>query len=475
MKRLTLVLLLVIAAYMHSLAQHQDVPSKPNMWKSVPKDSIKESDQLINYFKAGHMQGHFRYYFMATDNAEGLTDYFANAGGGGLRFESAPFHGIQFGVSGFYFFNILSSDLTVRDPKTNMANRYELGLFDVENPGNKKDMDRLEELFVKYSYKESHVTFGRQLINTPFINLQDGRMRPTGVEGLYLDIAASKRLKLEGGYLYAISPRGTTKWFYIGSSIGVYPSGVNALGEPSNHHNNLKSDGLYMMGAHYQLTKGIKLHAWDLRVDNIFNSFLLQSDFKHKLASGSTIIGGLQMVRQSAVGNGGNDNPLQAYKMPGTQAMTFGGQLGLQHGNGTTTLAYNRITKEGRYLMPREWGRDPFFTFMPRERNEGYGDLHAIVGKYAHNFPNKRIKASAAFGYFKLPDVHNYALNKYGMASYSQLNIDVRYSFEGFFKGVDAQLLYVSKYSVGDTYDNPRYIFNKVNMDLYHLVLNYHF
>jgi hypothetical protein len=31
--------------------------------------------------------------------------------------------------------------------------------------------------------------------------------------------------------------------------------------------------------------------------------------------------------------------------------------------------------------MPREWGRDPFY-FMPRERNEGYGDVNAIMTKY---------------------------------------------------------------------------------------------
>jgi hypothetical protein len=25
----------------------------------------------------------------------------------------------------------------------------------------------------------------------------------------------------------------------------------------------------------------------------------------------------------------------------------------------------NRITAKGRYLMPREWGRDPFYTLCP--------------------------------------------------------------------------------------------------------------
>ena len=29
------------------------------------------------------------------------------------------------------------------------------------------------------------------------------------------------------------------------------------------------------------------------------------------------------------------------------------------------------------FLMPREWGREPFYTFLPRERNEGLGGVNA--------------------------------------------------------------------------------------------------
>jgi hypothetical protein len=66
---------------------------------------------------------------MATDNESGLTDYFANAGGGGIRFETARFKGFQFGVSGFYIFNLGSSDLTKKDSASNQLNRYELGFI----------------------------------------------------------------------------------------------------------------------------------------------------------------------------------------------------------------------------------------------------------------------------------------------------------------------------------------------------------
>ena len=105
------------------------------------------------------------------------------------------------------------------------------------------------------------------------------------------------------------------------------------------------------------------------------------------------------------------------------------------------SLNYNRITSNSRYLMPREWGKDPFFTFMPRERNEGFGNVDAVVTKLNYNIPKTNLKTSLSFGYFHLPDVKNYKLNKYGMPSYTQLNADVRYIFTGLCKGLETQLL----------------------------------
>lgn len=177
-------------------AQHQDVPGKPELWRGK-QNQTEDTTSLLHAFKKGQIHGHFRYYFMATDNKAGLSDYYANAIGGGIKYETAPFKRFQFGVSGFFVFNIGSSDLARPDPKTNQLNRYELGLFDVEDPTNRRDIDRLEELYLKYSWKQSHITFGKQLINTPFINLQDGRMRPTEVGGLYGEINDIKNTKID--------------------------------------------------------------------------------------------------------------------------------------------------------------------------------------------------------------------------------------------------------------------------------------
>lgn len=455
-------------------AQHQEVNEKPEMYKGKQVQT-EDSTSLLSAFKKGHFNGHFRYYFMTTQNQKGLTDYYANAAGGGLRYETAKFHGFQFAVSGFYTFNVGSSDLGKADTTTGQYNRYEIALFDVEDPYNKKDNDRLEELFLKYNYKKSFVILGKQLINTPFINLQDGRMRPTGVDGFWFELNEIKKTKIEGGWLYSISPRGTTKWFDVGESIGVYPVGVNSSGTKSQYATNLESKGVFLLGTHFDIGKNLKLHGWDVFTENIFNTAMLQADFSFPVNSKGNIFASAQVIRQDALNNGGNEDADKTYFEKGAKAMTFGAKAGWKNKQWEASINYNRITADGRYLMPREWGREPFFTFMPRERNEGFGDVHAIMGKVNYNMPKIRVKTSLSAGYYKLPDVKNYRLNKYGVPSYTQVNADVRYAFNKVLKGLEAQLLVVAKLKEGETYNNKKFEFNKVDMVLYNFVLNYHF
>ncbi len=469
-----MILLAFIISVNTLLAQHQELQEKPNLWKSSEQE-FGDTTSLIYAFKSGKTEGHFRYFFSATDNNKGLSDYFANAFGGGLRYETGKFYGFQLGISGFYIFNIGSSDLSKPDSASKQYNRYEIGLFDLQNPNNKKDIDRLEEFYLKYNYKKSFIRFGRQLINTPFINLQDGRMRPTGVEGVWTEMNELKNLHIEGGWIYSVSPRSTVKWFSTAQSVGLYPMGVNTDGKKSDYADNLKSKGAFLLGSKFKTLEWMSISLYDLYFENVLNSVLLQADLNYKFKPNTYLIGGLQFIRQDAVNNGGNKDQEKTYINKGASAMTAGAQAGLKHNNWEFTLNYNRIFNNGRYLMPREWGREPFFTFLPRERNEGFGNVHALMGKLNYNFPELRIKTSLGIGYYKLPDVKYYEMNKYGLPSYTQINADIRYSFNRFFKGLNAQFLMVAKLNNGNLYGDKRYEINKVNMILYNLVLNYYF
>jgi hypothetical protein len=300
-------------------------------------------------------------------------------------------------------------------------------------------------------------------------------MRPTEVEGLWTEIKEIKNTKIETGILYGISPRSTVEWYNVGESIGLYPSGINSDGSKSGYAGNVESKCIGLLGVTHQLHKNISIKFWNVWVQNVFNTTMLQADYNFILENKSKLVAGAQYIYQHGINDGGNEDPAKTYFSKDGKAQTFGAKLGWEDQRWQTSINYNRITKDGRYLMPREWGRDPFYTFLPRERNEGLGDVNAWTMKAGFNIPKTNLKTQIGFGYFDLPEVTNYALNKYGLPSYTQLNMEMRYEFKGFLEGLESQLLYVYKGRSGNTYGNDKYVINKVNMSNWNLVLNYHF
>lgn len=437
--------------------------------------SATDTSSFLYACKKGHFNGNFRYFFMASDNKPGLTDYYANAIGGGIKYETALYKGFQFGVGGYFIFNIGSSDLTKPDPTTRQSNRYEIGLFDIQDPGNKNNINRLEELYIKYNWKKSQLVFGKQLINTPFINLQDGRMRPTAVGGLYGAVKDIKNTKIEGGFIYQVSPRSTVRWFKVGESIGINPQGINVDGRKSDYAGNVKSNGIALIGVTHAINHHLSFKMWDVFVENIFNTTMLQADFSYPLSNDNSLTAGFQYIRQDAIKDGGNSIPSKAYFNKNGKSNVWGAAAGWKNNYWQASVNYTRITDDGRFLMPREWGREPLFTFLPRERNDGFGDLDAYLAKASYTTPGTHVKIETGLGYYDLPDVHNYAMNKYGMPSYVQFNVDARYYFKGLLKGLEADFLFVHKWKKGDTYGNDQYEINKVNFSLWHLIFNYNF
>lgn len=437
---------------------------------NLPNDT---ASTLVEAFAKGVTRLQFRTFFMATDNERGLSDYYAWAGGGSIHYHTASLYGLRLGLGGMFNYNIASADLKRPDPVTNAPNRYEIGLFDVASPGNKRDLDRLEELWLQYERRKFKVTLGKQLLQTPFINFQDGRMRPTVVGGIWAESHALRHTKLEGGWLWQISPRSTVDWYNIGTSIGLYPKGLNPDGGASGYPENLQSKGVGLIGLKRNWGKRTQLQIWNQYVDNIFNTAFAQADFNVPLPRENTLRFGVQWMRQDAVADGGNSDQQRTYFPRGTHSNGFSVQAGWEKHPWSAALAYTRIGSEGRFLSPREWGREPFYTFMARERIEGAGNSHALVARIQWQSPAKRWRTELAYGHFYLPDIKDTRLNKYAFPAFNQLNADIRYAFSGWLSGLNAQFLLVRKGRLGETYGNQRAVINRVNMWQYNLILNY--
>lgn len=446
----------------------------PNLKPQTEQKDTSKSLQSL--FKFGQFSGSARYYFMATDNKGSLSNFYANAFGMGIGYESAKIKGFQAGLSGYFIDNLYSSDFTKLDSSTKQGSRYELAQFNVLNPATKTMMSRLEEVYLKYTYKKSFIKFGKQDFKSPFINPQDGRMRPTMVEGAILDFNEIQKLKITSAWLHGIAPRGTIDWFSIKETIGLFGTGTNPDGSKSPSPNQISTKGIFLLAATYSFTSNNKIQLLNQYVENVFNTSLAQAEGSIAINAHRNILYGVQYIEQHAANNGGNANQTLAYLPKGSLARTFGGHLGIEWPKKWQAfINYNRITKDGRFLMPREWGREPFFTYMPRERNEGCGDVQAINLVANKTFANSRLKIEYSYGHYYLPNIKNIALNKYGMPSYFQTNLDIRCQFKGYFKGIDAQFLYAYKGKIGNTYNQDKSIINRVNMSSYNLVLNFHF
>jgi hypothetical protein len=432
------------------------------------EDSTNKDTVIL--VQQNEISGQVRYFFMATNNQDPYSDNYAHAISAQAKYQKGlgRYFRVAAGASATY--NISSSDLASIDSIAKRPNRYEVQLFDLRYP-NRKSSYRLEEFYVHAALKNGMIRLGSQSITTPFINPQDGRMRPTFVSGIYT-ILSFNSTEVQGGWIGAILPRSISDWHSTGSSIGLNPQGIHTDGTASNYGGHLSSNGIFIAGVTRSFSQSIKIKFWEQYVDKIFNTAMLQMDLESKSGDKAKLLGGIQYINQVRIGNGGASELSKGYFTSEKPAQVISIMTGIETKRFDASVNYTLIFKQARFLMPREWGREPFFTFMPRERNEGFGDVQSIVIKTVYNFPKTGIKLSLQAGHFQLPDEKNVALNKYGMPSFNQLNAEVRYT-PTIARKLDLQFLYVYKDNRGNTFQNPGYVFNKVNMSLYNLVVNY--
>ncbi len=435
---------------------------------------VADSNNLLQAFKHGTLHGHFRHFFMATRNAPGLSDYYADAVGGGIHYQTQAFHHIRLGLSGYFIYNLFSSDLGRPDPQTGAPNRYEIGLFDIADPNNKHHIDRLEELYLSYQHGITRITFGKQLVETPFINPQDSRMRPTAVEGVYIDRRA-KQLRLKAGWLYRIAPRGTIEWYRTENSIGLYPQGITVEGAAGNYLHHIRSAGIGISGLHWLPDSSVHVQVWEQYADQLFNTVLIQAQKLWPATADRTWLLAAQYIRQDQLNVGGNADPRLTY-FPNQQPVhIIGIRAGWKNRKLQWTINYTRITAGGRFTMPREWGTEPLFTYLSRERNEGYGDVNAVNTVLKADFERARLKTEIGYGHYYMPDIHNHALSKYGLPSYRHLKLYADYSFQHLLKGLDLGFLFVYKGALRNTSTSLHTEINKVNMTSYNLIMNFSF
>lgn len=411
---------------------------------------------------------------MATFNAGDLRDDYALASSLRIGFQTEQYKGLSL-TANYRIFAIhaYSRDLWLPEPRINQLNRYETGLFDLNNPESRY-FGKIEELHLKYEKDGWEAKIGRMVINTPFINTQDGRLNPTSVEGLQLGGKIGKNLQVNSYQIWRIGLRSSGNWTGIGSSIGVYPVGLDEAGNRSQYFGNTHSRFISMFQLKYKLGKS-QLQFWNTLIDNISNTALVEYSAKTKLNDKNHLLHHAMVGFQNGLGEGGNEDPALRYKNPDDWHVFLSLQSGIENQRFLWTINYTHLSGKGRFLSPREWGRDPFYTFMPRERNEGYAFVNATTSNFEAKLLNGLLKPGIGYGFFFLPDASDAAANKYAFPSYRQLNASLKVQGKGNWKNMDGMLLLVRKTAMQKEIDRLGWVYNKVNLSHVNLIINYRF
>lgn len=427
---------------------------------------------LADAMKNGKVSGQVRYYYMVEDNSDGIDDYFGSAIGGHLKYETGSIAGFNAGAA-FYTTQYMAHN--------NVGSRYVTGLVDAQDQ-DITNINGIGELYLNYKYSKTNVRLGRMKLNTPFINPVDGRMIPSLPQGVWFKSADLEDFEFQVGYINAFWNRSTSEWKSVGDSIGYgYPEGnapVNTTpATKAEYHGNTKSDGVFVASAAYSGVKGLKVQLWDYYLENIMNVAYVEADYTHKMGDFKFVVAG-QYINEVTVGHGGNSERAKAYRDENENTHVYGGKVGAGYDGTMLTLAATKVTADGRFQFPREWGKEPLFTFQKRERTDGSGDATAVLvtlGQDFSTFGLKGLDILAGIGKYDRTDAKNFKLNKFAVPSYVQGNIDVTYKFDGLLKGLSAEYIFARKYATGNTYSSEPFIKGKNGINIHNFIMNYNF
>lgn len=427
---------------------------------------------LREIFSKGHWHGHFRNYFMATTNYGELEDYWTNATGGALLYETAPWHGFNAGVRGIFTYRTFSADIHDGDA-AHGGGIWEKELYDITRPDEKHDLDRLDELYIRYRNSHFNIAYGKQDINQgPLLLNRDGRMKPFVYRGFWGQYFDSKN-HIWLGWIDGVSPRGMTEWYNLNEAIGIIGQGYASDGLEAEYHEKSHTRGLAVLGYQRQLNNELEATEWVYLMDKMFAIYWTQLDWKK-----DQLFAGVQYVHQHALPHQEELSYHERYIQPDEQANVVAAQFGWNTGKLKLSAAYLHAFGTGRFLYPREMGRENFYVSQPRSWMDGFGnsDVYQVGAEYfIKRDKQDLLDLSLYLNHVNGPGYGNLEFNKYNLPVYNQLTACVKHHFHHIMEGMEVGFLYVARNSseVGEMSESD--IYYRTNLHNFNLVLNIKF
>jgi len=435
------------------------------------KNSKDVTTSFSSFLKSGEINFYSRTQVMSTLNEESGNDYFTLGTSGGIEYTTPLVYGFQIKAGGYLSFRLVEYNLVEAGEWT--KSRYEKALYDIKNPSNKYNLGSLDELYLLYKHKSFSLKFGRQTYETPLLNKNYNRLRPNLFQGLSVKYQL-KTLTFSGAWFISEGIRGTMDSYSMANTFGVYGQGRHTNGLKNDYHGHITSLGTGVFGLVYKERK-FKTQIWNYIGENIFNTTFLQSDYA-VVKNRTEFQFGIQGFYQTALNHGGNSNQDHTYMLKDEQTFAIGGKLGIkfiqQH---ELSLNYLGISDKGRFLFPREWGREQFYASQTTELFEGNGGVNAFVMRYKYNSKNNQHATTLSAGLIDQPSVDNLRINKYALDNYYHFLAEYNYSFSNYLKGLSLRFITTYKKEMNEGSMTATQKINKVDMIHLNLVVNYAF
>jgi hypothetical protein len=346
------------------------------------------------------LSGNIRSYFQAR-KLDLKADESLYSLGGKIKFETGAFKGFKAGAA-FYS----ATDLGINRDDFRSQNPL-LPVSTLSNFG---------EAYLQYENPSTLLKFGRQKIDTPFMNPSDAHMAPVTYFGYLLKNKNFKNFELTAIHVSEIKLRQNNSFDdtgrFLTQRLGLTP---------------VDTAGTTVFGVSWE-KKNIKIEGWNYYLPDLFNLIFFQTDFKFAEISGLKPFLSLQIGEQFDVGKN---------RLGNVNAKAFGLNLGAKAGSAKLAYAFNYLPKNegnfrnGGFLSPYSFATDALFT------NSLDGGLtlkdSAFVGaahKWTANFEfNDVIWSELSFTYFDL-------IKSVGGVDSREINIDLMYKFQGAWKGL---------------------------------------
>jgi len=315
--------------------------------------SIYAADSLESWFSEGSVKGNVKYYYIETkkDKLNADTSAHSNSIGGKLNFTTGNLYGFQTGATfmttnGFALPNSVDTSIIGRDNGVREEGSASGSIA-------QDSFSVLGEVFLKYTYQDLSLLYGRKVIKTPLIHAKEVRMLPSAVQGAFSEYKMDD-LTIGLSYLTHFKQRTSDNFMNIVE---------HALGDDTRTITGDSKGEIIVFDTVYK-NDNLGFKFYNYYADDFINSIYVDGGYKANVDDISYSINA-QYINQKSIGNADDYlSSTNALNLKEIDVNAYGLKLGLGVSESKLAFAFSQVKKDSSkhdsLVLP--WDGTPLFT-----------------------------------------------------------------------------------------------------------------